>query len=135
MVKIELSHWLRIPDSDWPITLTCNKATPLASTTHKQIEAFCCTTSNDLVVAAGGSSIRVWSGSGCDVNLEPGQGSTDNMNSSDVRGSDDSRIRTKDDIFSIGRKNVTSMLVNDDKLIVACSDGNIRLFDLETVVT
>ena len=57
------------------------------------------------------------------------------MNSSDVRGSDDSRIRTKDDIFSIGRKNVTSILVNDDKLIVACSDGNIRLFDLETVVT
>jgi len=26
------------------------------------------------------------------------------------------------------------MLINDEKLIVACSDGNIRLFDLETVV-
>ena len=72
MVKIELSHWLRIPDFDWPMTLTCNEVTPLASTTHKQIEALCCATSNDLVVAAGGSSIRVWSGSGCDVNLEPG---------------------------------------------------------------
>ena len=56
------------------------------------------------------------------------------MNSSEVRDSDDSRICIKDDIFSIGRKNVTSILVNDDKLIVACSDGNIRLFDLETVV-
>jgi len=83
--------------------------TPLASTTHKQIEAFCCVTSTDLVVAAGGSSIRVWSGSGCDVNLEP------------------------DDIFSIGRKNVTTMLINDEKLIVACSDGNIRLFDLDNL--
>ena len=54
---------------------------------------------------------------------------------SEVRIPDNSRICMKDDIFSIGRKNVTSMLANDDKLIVACSDGNIRLFDLETVVT
>ena len=56
------------------------------------------------------------------------------LNSSEVRDSDDSRICIKDDIFSIGRKNVTNMLINDNKLIVACSDGNIRLFDLETVV-
>ena len=69
-----ISHWLRILKSlsDWLKILTLIKASPLASTTHKQIEAFCCATSNDLVVAAGGSSIRVWSGSGCDVNLEPG---------------------------------------------------------------
>ena len=57
------------------------------------------------------------------------------LNLSEVQSLDDSRIRTKDDIFSIGRKNVTSMIVNDDKLIAACSDGTIRLFDLETVVT
>ena len=71
---VVISHWPIISRSlyDWPKIITLNKASPLASTTHKQIEAFCCATSNDLVVAAGGSSIRVWSGSGCDVNLEPG---------------------------------------------------------------
>ena len=71
---VAISHWLKILKSlsDWSKILTFNKESPLASTTHKQIEAFCCATSNDLVVAAGGSSIRVWSGSGCDVNLEPG---------------------------------------------------------------
>ena len=57
------------------------------------------------------------------------------LNLSEVRIPDESRICMKDDIFSIGRKNVTSMLANDEKLIVACSDGNIRIFDLETVVT
>ena len=51
------------------------------------------------------------------------------------RSSGQSCIQMKDDIFSIGRKNVTSMLINDDKLIVACSDGNIRLFDLGMVAT
>ena len=39
-------------------------------------------------------------------------------------------ILQSDDIFSIGRKIVTSMLINDEQLIVACSDGNIRIFNL-----
>ena len=67
-------NWTEIYKINSTLYKGWESATPLLSTTHKQIEAFCCAASSNLIVAAGGSSIRVWAGSGYDVNLEPGKG-------------------------------------------------------------
>ena len=56
---------------------------------------------------AGGGSVSIWLS--WDINVEA------------------------NDVFSVGRKSVNEMLVNDNQLLAACSDGTIKIFDLGQV--
>ena len=70
---------------------------------HKQIVVNTIAITDTMVAVAGNGSISLWST--WDINVEA------------------------NDVFSVGRKSVNNMLINGDKLIAACADGTLKVYN------